>query len=74
MNKFLKYLFPLHPDSKNISLLLLAARIIFGISFMTHGYQKIAHFAELSGTFPDPLGVGRKVSLSLIILVSSLLL
>jgi len=49
------------------SILLLTARVIFGLLFLAHGIQKWNHFQELSSTFPDPLGVGSSVSLTLAI-------
>lgn len=61
------FLFPRKPDSAKISLLLLVARIIFGLLFLSHGIQKWSNFHELSSTFPDPLGVGHSVSLGLAI-------
>ena len=34
---------------------------------MTHGLEKLGNFIELSFTFPDPMGVGKTLSLSLVI-------
>lgn len=62
-----KFLFPQKPDNAHSSLLLLAARLIIGVLFMSHGVQKLASFQELSAVFPDPLGVGSSISLSLVI-------
>lgn len=43
-------------------------RIVFGILLMIHGFQKVAAFDMLAGgKFPDPLGVGSAVSVSLAI-------
>lgn len=67
MMGFLKFLFPLYTDNKNISLFLLTVRILFGVLFLTHGLQKLSNFDTLSATFPDPLGVGSSVSLGLAI-------
>lgn len=62
------FLFPSEPrDTKN-SVLLLVARIIFGSLLLYHGIQKLGSFSELSSTFPDPLGLGSQLSLSLAIL------
>lgn len=47
------------------SLYLLAARIIFGLTFMSHGWQKWDNAEALLQTFPDPLGVGSQASLVL---------
>lgn len=63
----IKFLFPTKQPSTNVSLLLLAARIIFGVLFMIHGLQKWSNFQELSAVFPDPLGVGSQASLILAI-------
>lgn len=67
MNAILKFLFPLKPEGHNISLLLLAFRILFGILLMTHGVQKWMQFSQLSANFPDPLAVGSDISLGLAI-------
>lgn len=61
------FLFPTKPTSTKASLLLLAARIIFGVLLMNHGIQKWSNFQELSTAFPDPLGVGSPLSLGLAI-------
>lgn len=61
------FLFPTKPNSTKVSLFLLAARIIFGILLMNHGIQKWSNFQELSTAFPDPLGIGSELSLSLAI-------
>ena len=60
-------LFPRKPDAPGASLLLLSARIIFGLLFLSHGIQKWSNFQELSSVFPDPLGIGSSVSLGLAI-------
>lgn len=61
------FLFPTKPNATKVSLFLLATRIIFGVLLMSHGLQKLSNFHELSTAFPDPLGVGSSVSLSLAI-------
>ena len=61
------FLFPKPVTSKGYSLLLLALRILFGILFMTHGISKILNYTELCFTFPDPIGIGKEVSLVLAI-------
>lgn len=61
------FLFPTKPNSTKVSLYLLATRIIFGVLLMNHGIQKLSNFQELSTAFPDPLGVGSELSLSLAI-------
>lgn len=67
MSKFARFLFPVRPDGAGISLLLLALRILFGLLLLSHGMQKWTHYADIVGSFPDPLGVGRSISLGLAI-------
>lgn len=67
MSVIYRFLFPVKPDTTAYSLFLLALRILFGLLLMSHGIQKFTHFAEMSATFPDPLGVGHGVSLGLAI-------
>lgn len=61
------FLFPSKPDDKNISVLLLTFRIVFGVLLMSHGIQKLCNFHELSAVFPDPIGLGSNTSLILAI-------
>lgn len=61
------FLFPTKPNSTKVSLYLLVTRIIFGVLLMNHGIQKWSNFQELSTAFPDPLGAGSELSLSLAI-------
>ena len=65
MSAILKFLFPGEPRDSRSSWLLLAARIVFGLLLMSHGIAKLQNFEALSATFPDPLGVGGRVSLML---------
>lgn len=65
MKTILKFLFPIKPDSTNVSLFLLALRILFGGLLLMHGLQKLNNFESLSSSFPDPLGVGSNISLGL---------
>ena len=60
-----RFLFPVRPEGAKTSLLLLAARVIFGVLLMSHGLQKWAGFAQMADVFPDPLGVGSRFSLML---------
>lgn len=62
-----RFLFPSKPDGTAISLLLLALRILFGGLLLIHGIQKFNNFAEMSAVFPDPMGVGSRISLMLAI-------
>lgn len=54
------------PRSSDLALLVL--RLWFGASlFALHGWGKLIGFSDYAAKFPDPLGVGSKVSLSLAI-------
>lgn len=72
MSVIYKFLFPSKPDGTAMSLLILALRILFGILLMSHGVQKWANYDVMSGSFPDPLGIGSQLSLVLAILVNGL--
>ncbi len=67
MNKFVNFLFPSEGYKAGSSFFLLLMRVLFGVLLMTHGYQKLIAFEQLSAVFPDPLGVGSHVSLGLAI-------
>ncbi len=67
MNRFLKFIFPAIPQDTPASLLILVARIAFGTMFFSHGMAKMIAFDYLEATFPDPLGIGTTISLSLAI-------
>lgn len=55
------------PGSADVALLIV--RIWFGVSLLSlHGWGKLVNFAERSGKFADPLGVGSTASLSLVVL------
>jgi putative oxidoreductase len=52
------------PASADLGLLVL--RLWLGLSLLLlHGWTKLSTFQEMSGKFPDPLGIGTKASLSL---------
>jgi putative oxidoreductase len=40
---------------------------LFGILFISHGYEKLMDYEVLATVFPDPLGVGASLSLTLVI-------
>lgn len=61
------FLFPSPEHSKGYSIFLLAFRIFFGLMLMMHGLDKLANYVELTFTFPDPMGIGRELSLALAI-------
>ena len=49
------------------SVILLAARIVFGAMFMSHGISKWIAFSEASENFPDPIGIGSVLSFWLVV-------
>lgn len=52
------------PSSIDLGLLVL--RLWLGLSMLIlHGWGKLSTFQQMSGKFPDPLGVGHKTSLTL---------
>ena len=63
-----KKLFVPSEDSDLTSMALLVARLWFGLAMLfNHGLDKIAHFQDLVGSFPDPLGLGQEASLVLVV-------
>src|SRR2546428_3405294 len=61
-----KLLFSSKPIALDLGLLIL--RVGFALSLLlTHGLPKLMHFAEKAQSFPDPLGIGSKFSLLLVI-------
>ncbi|MGE0609669.1 MAG: DoxX family protein [Pirellulales bacterium] len=42
---------------------LLLARVAFGCFMLVHGVPKLTGFGELANKFPDPLGMGSRLSL-----------
>ena len=68
-----KKLFVPSDDSDLTSMALLVARLWFGLTMLfNHGFEKLAHFKDIIGTFPDPLGFGQEASLVLVILAEVL--
>jgi len=53
----------MHTPNFNTSLGLLVLRITIGGLMLVHGLQKLMNFSELSGQFPDPIGMGSQLSL-----------
>jgi len=69
---FKKFFVP-SDDSDLTSMALLVARLWFGLTMLfNHGFEKLAHFKDIVGTFPDPLGFGQEASLVLVILAEVL--
>lgn len=65
---FIKELiFPEYNQQKALSVLLLLARIVFGAMFLSHGVAKWMALENLSYSFPDPLGVGTTLSITLVL-------
>jgi putative oxidoreductase len=73
-----KKLFIPSEDSDLTSMALLVTRLWFGLAMLfNHGLDKFAHFKDMVGSFPDPLGLGQEASLVLVIfaeVIGSLLL
>ncbi len=67
MRRILNFLFPVRSYCASESWLLLALRCLLGILLMAHGIAKWADFNALASAFPDPLGLGSRVSLVLAI-------
>ena len=65
----LQFLFPLKTYSTPESVLLLILRLLFGLLLMWHGLTKMSNFESLVATFPNPLGLGSRFSLYMIIFV-----
>lgn len=62
--KSLALLFP-KVESTKASLLLLASRIVFGLTFASHGLDKLQHFSDIAAHFPAPFGWSADVAVSL---------
>lgn len=52
--------------------LLLALRALFGGLLLVHGVQKVMNYRSLAASFPDPVGLGSRLSLRLAILAEFL--
>lgn len=63
----LHILFPYKTYSDSVSLMLLVLRLLFGGLMLWHGVTKIENFDGLVGVFPNPLGLGSRLSLYLAI-------
>jgi putative oxidoreductase len=64
-----KKLFIPSDDSDLTSMGLLVARLWFGLAMLfNHGLDKLGHFKDIVGAFPDPLGVGQEASLVLVVM------
>jgi len=64
-----KKLFIPSEDSDLTNMALLVARLWLGLSMLfNHGFEKLAHFNDMVGTFQDPLRLGPEASLILVIM------
>ena len=68
-----KKLFVPSDDSDLTHMALLVARLWLGLSMLfNHGLDKLAHFNDIVGTFPDPLRIGQEASLVLVVMAEVL--
>lgn len=68
-----KKLFIPSDDSDLTHMALLVMRLWFGLTMLfNHGFDKLAHFNDYVGTFPDPLRFGQEASLVLVIMAEVL--
>ncbi len=65
MKNFIIYSAPLKENAQSATLLVF--RVAFAILLMLHGWQKIQNYSMLSSVFPDPIGLGSQISLTLAI-------
>jgi len=64
-----KKLFVPSEDSELTHMALLVTRLCFGLTMLfNHGIEKLTHFNDYAGVFPDPLRVGPEASLILVML------
>ncbi|WP_315361414.1 DoxX family protein [Prevotella histicola] len=63
--KSLSLLFPSKFESTKTSLILLASRLVFGLTFASHGLEKLQHFTETAAHFPAPFGLSGDVAVGL---------
>ncbi len=64
MKNFLLFGSPLKDRGNSLAILLL--RVLAGVLMMTHGLQKLQNFETFSQGFMDPIGLGPKLSLILV--------
>ena len=62
--KSLELLFP-KVESTKTSLLLLASRLVFGLTFASHGLDKLQHFSETAAHFPAPFALSGDIAVGL---------
>lgn len=69
MNRTIGSILNLVTAPRGMDLGVLLLRIAAGIMMLTHGLAKASNYGELSATFADPIGIGAKLSFTLIMLV-----
>lgn len=69
--KILEILLPTSRDAKTANVLL-TLRLVFGVMMFIHGLGKLVIFSMLCPQFPDPLGIGDAMSLTLSMLAETL--
>lgn len=69
MDYLLAFLFPYQPLPRRYNVALLAMRLLFGGLLLWHGVSKMMAIDTLSASFPDPMGLGGRLSLYLTIFV-----
>ena len=63
-----KKLFIPSDDSDLTHMALLVARLCLGLTMLfNHGLDKLMHFKDIVGTFPDPLRLGQEASLIMVV-------
>lgn len=61
-----------HMSKTTLDGVLLVLRLAFGGALFTHGLDKWNHLAQMSESFPDPLGIGHAFSLYLAIFAEAI--
>ncbi len=60
---FSDFLFPQRFRGKGVSVLILVARVLFGVLFFLHGLDKLVNFNTLVVNYPNILGLGSYMTL-----------
>ena len=63
----LRFLFPYKVYPRSVDAMLMILRLLFGGLMMWHGVSKIDNFSMLVENFPNPIGLGSRMSLYLAI-------
>lgn len=67
MESLFTFLFPLKLYQRSVSLMLLVVRVMFGALLMWHGMTKIVNVESVAENFPNPLGLGPRLSFYLVV-------